>query len=183
MDTVLQLVFDNEKAFEGQLTKEQTRNIVLCSKHATMNETVKKMCIIYQTYHMYNKLHNIIKQLVLRKVFADKPNTVLIQELEDQRDNILNAIRNTENDELWDCFERLIIAVYKEYTYVNNSKYYRYYRVEYFHEWHEYGIFMHMFGLRYHVHEPEHYIFSVGQHDYHFYEKCEKDGGYVLDRY
>jgi len=174
-DLVFDLVMSSDKAFEGNLSKEQVANLMLLHKDALGNPNVWRMYCKHYAYHLYNQLHQAIKDWVKSQHIEDAD----MQVHEDKKNEILRIIHEEADDVLWDCFERLVLSEYKEYVYNCNGKYYLYFGADYHDEMYKYAEFIHMFDVENHIHDPTHFMF-VDTDEYEFYENDEKHGHKVL---
>jgi len=175
-DLVLDIVLSDDKAFKCDLSKEQILNLMLCNKEVLTYPNIWRMYCKHYAYYLYNKLHEIIKMFIKNRNEEEKER----EEFENKKNEILREIWEESDDILWDCFERLIIAEYKEYVYNCNSKYYRYFGADYYDEMCEYVEFINMFDIQNHIHDPIHFMFNNNPRIYYFYENSEKNGDYVL---
>lgn len=94
-----------------------------------------------------------------------------------KKNEILRELWEDADDVLWECFEKLIIAEYKEYVYNCDSKHYRYFGADYYDKMCEYTKFINMLDVDNYVHDPGHFMFNDKSKKYYFYE----DPNYVLE--
>lgn len=160
-DLVLSIVFNNDNAFKN-LTKEETRNILLATKISQENQNIKNMIAKYTAEYFYRLLHNNIYDC-------------------SKKEDILERMYSS-SDDIQDCFKRIIMATYKELIYCNKTDdvfshatydmMLEYKKIVYDNE--------EFYDPYNHEHDPRHYIFADGKRCYLFYELFEKHGYNLL---
>jgi hypothetical protein len=176
-DLVLDIVFNLDSAFTN-LTIDECRNIFRifpAYRYLFRSKNIKNAFNKYLTIHIYDELWKYLMNSYLRYYLRHECKKE--EYIEKNKENIENIIIKIPNEEIKDCFDRLLIAEYKELFYQNHSARmcisYELEMIESFVDYYfplsdndENDI------IYIHKHDPNHYMFAKDiQYTFYDYEK------------
>jgi len=177
-ELVMELVLEHDDAFK-ELTFQQTKNLILTTKKATMSKNVMRMHRKYTAFAIYNDIYHYIMDIVNAVYYSKKRNTPHVNRIQRECDDCLDSVYNLclEDAELKDCLARIINADYRDALY---RKYYEIVTDDFLLLYYDLceEIYIKKLGIcdvENYKHEPTHYMFTDG-YPYIFYDELEKDG-------
>lgn len=170
-ELVMDIVFSLDTTFTD-LTKDECQNIfhIFPSyRYLHSNKNIQNAFNKYFTLYIYNELYNYLMNNYYELYNSNmkmKMNSEKIQE-------IIDKIPNTE---IKDCFDRLVIAEYKEQFYLKKDKYTSYglKLIESFIDYYYPISDDYSNDIIYnHKHDPSHYMFvNDSEYEFYYYEKA-----------